>query len=67
MPKYYFLYHNERSRGVVFQSDYDANTEKEARKYIAGHYNADLVAIRKGRKFSDAEIREKKNSLRYGK
>lgn len=66
MPKYYFLYKNDAyARHEVFQSDHTANTEADVREYFAKHYNAEMLEIRKGRKFSKSEIRQKKNQQRY--
>jgi hypothetical protein len=68
MPRYFFLYQNEFvTRGSVFQADHVADTESEVREYFKGHYNAEIVAIRKGDAFSKKEIDEKKKALRYGK
>lgn len=66
MPKYFFLYKNDAwTRDAIFQSDYTANTEQDVREYFKRHYKADMVDIRKGKKFSDSEIRNRKNKLRY--
>lgn len=66
MPKYFFLYKNDLyDRNGVFQSDHTANTEAEVREWFEKHYNARMIDIRKGRKFSESEIRRKKIEQRY--
>lgn len=66
MPKYFFLYKNESyTRDTIFQSDCTKQTEEEARQYFEKHYNAKMVAIRKGRRFSKAEVSKMQKQHRY--
>lgn len=66
MPVYHFLYKNSSlTRDVLFQSDYTANSESELRDWFARSYNAELVAVRKGKKFSQAEIDKKRKEMKY--
>lgn len=66
MPKYYFLYRNKTiAPDTVFQSDHTDDTEEAIKEYFSRHYNAEIIAIRKGREFSKSEINKKKKQLRY--
>ena len=65
MPKYHILYKPFSLRGPVFKTEVEKNTETEARVYFEKSYNADLLQIRKGIPFTDAEIKKLKAKLKY--
>ena len=68
MDKYFILYKNEAiSRDMVFQTDMVCADLAEVKKSFERHYNAVMVAVRKGRKYNDQEIKKKREAIRNPK
>jgi hypothetical protein len=65
MPKYFILYGGSISRDAVFKTDYECNSESEAREWFEKFFPlGTLVFIRKGRPFTKADIQRARQKLR---